>query len=299
MSKHKAVRHSHKSAAAVGQTPSVQQTPSAPPVVPPRVTVVNITPGYARFLLDTKAPNRRVNFNHVARLAQVMRAGRWRLNGESIKLNTRGEIVDGQHRLEACVMSDQDFTTVFVEDVSEDAFETIDTGQVRSAGDILSIYNHKNGRYIAAAVRWVETLRAGRLGFKRGSTFIPPDEVCRIVEREPGIAECVNFLHNDYKLGKLFSASYGGAFLYLIKQIDEEKALTYINDLALGANLKPGDPALTVRDYLMRIDKRRVDSQEVLAVLIRGWNAFKSGANLTRVQGSVQRDGERTWPRIS
>lgn len=265
-----------------------------------KVSVVTITPTYARFLLDNKAPNRTLNYNKVSRIANDMRRGKFALNGETIITNRNGQLINGQNRLEACVRSDQDFTTVFVEGVLEDAFETIDTGQSRTAGDILSMHpgGYKNCKQLAAAVRWVETIRRNRLGSPRGSTQLTPEEVCRIVEQEPDIAECVNYIHSNTNLRGVCSASYGGAFFHLIRQIDEEKAWKFIEGLATGANLKEGDPALTVRDYLLRADKRRVNSQEFLAVLIRGWNAFRAGATFNRAAGSVVRDGERRWPKL-
>ncbi len=70
-----------------------------------RSNVETITPKKAQAWLLHRAPNRPICEFHLRRLASSMKAGVWKLNGEAIKFNDKGDLEDGQHRLEAIVLS--------------------------------------------------------------------------------------------------------------------------------------------------------------------------------------------------
>ncbi len=50
----------------------------------------------------------------MAEYANAMKSGEWKYNGESIKVCTDGSLLDGQHRLEACIESGVTFDTLLV-----------------------------------------------------------------------------------------------------------------------------------------------------------------------------------------
>jgi hypothetical protein len=64
-----------------------------------------ITPEMAERILSGKAPNRHVSAGVIHKYARDMVAGRWRLNGQTIKISSSGKLLDGQHRLEAAKKS--------------------------------------------------------------------------------------------------------------------------------------------------------------------------------------------------
>lgn len=66
-----------------------------------------------------------------------MKKGLWRVNGETIIFNKSGELSNGQHRLSACVEANTPFLAIVLCNVDDDAFATIDTGKIRSGGDVL------------------------------------------------------------------------------------------------------------------------------------------------------------------
>ena len=66
-----------------------------------------ITPKTAEKYLEQNTNNyRRMNRNKVSIYARDMKNGSWQTNGEAIKFNKRGELVDGQHRLKAIMEAD-------------------------------------------------------------------------------------------------------------------------------------------------------------------------------------------------
>src|SRR5215469_10043868 len=97
-----------------------------------QVEQVWITPERAAKLLESNTHNRGDKEKKVNQYAQDMLNGKWRLNGEAIKISKSGFIADGQNRLMACVKAGVAFETLIVFNVDDEAQEVMDTGAARS-----------------------------------------------------------------------------------------------------------------------------------------------------------------------
>lgn len=126
---------------------------------PPEGSVLlSITPATAKAILDTyNIENRAFKSYKTRQLVSAMRAGDWRVTGESIKFSDR-RLLDGQNRLRACAESNTPITTHVVFGVKDDAFAYIDTGASRTPGDVLSIVGVSNPNIIAHVITWINTL---------------------------------------------------------------------------------------------------------------------------------------------
>lgn len=111
------------------------------------VKLVTITPEMAEIMLEKNIANRKVNQANVNRIAADMATGNYKLNGETIKISPNHEILDGQHRLLACVKSNMPFKTYIVYNVERETIGTIDMGKGRSVADSLNVMgcNIKSG----------------------------------------------------------------------------------------------------------------------------------------------------------
>lgn len=128
--------------------------------------VINITPEMAKEMLSKNMKNnRRVNHSTVKRYARIMKSGGWNLTHQGIAFDDKGELIDGQHRLEAIVAANTPIkmmVTYGVQHIEGEAF-TIDTGTKRSTINIIQIsgidddvYKHMAGvigSYIRSVVR--------------------------------------------------------------------------------------------------------------------------------------------------
>lgn len=103
-----------------------------------KASVETITPEIAAAYLEHNMKNRSLSSSTVNAYAADMRAGNWQLNGEAIKFNKRGELIDGQHRLMAVVLSGVTISMVVIRDIDEDV-NVMDYGRKRSITDILRI----------------------------------------------------------------------------------------------------------------------------------------------------------------
>jgi hypothetical protein len=71
----------------------------------------------------------------VARYAQDMQTGAWKLNHQGIAFNAKGELDDGQHRLGAIVLAGVTVRMRVTFNVPVDGSEAMDLGATRSASD--------------------------------------------------------------------------------------------------------------------------------------------------------------------
>jgi hypothetical protein len=113
---------------------------------------VQVTPELAKEWLEQNTGNfRSVDKSRVENYAAEMAAGRWDLNGETIKFNGN-VLIDGQHRLLAAIKAGVAFESVVINGLSSDAMH-IDRGKPRSIGQWLAHAKIKNAHNVAAIAR--------------------------------------------------------------------------------------------------------------------------------------------------
>jgi len=106
--------------------------------------IEEITPIIAKNLLAKNPNNRKLNENWALRLAVDIDEGKWALNGETIIIDTDGNVLDGQHRLRAVVIADKSIMVNVARNVLAETKTTIDIGKSRTLADILTLSGNKN-----------------------------------------------------------------------------------------------------------------------------------------------------------
>jgi hypothetical protein len=97
--------------------------------------------------------NRKLKERIVEKYYRKMKRGEWNeRNGETIKFDADGNMIDGQHRLTAQVRACVDLWYLVAFNCSRDAFVTIDEGANRSSADILSMVGERNANVLASAI---------------------------------------------------------------------------------------------------------------------------------------------------
>lgn len=87
------------------------------------VEIEIITPIRASEYLANNAKHREINERKVEKLASDLDEQNWQLNGKVIIFDSNGRLLNGQHRLSACVLSGKDLTTLVVRGVNPDTFD--------------------------------------------------------------------------------------------------------------------------------------------------------------------------------
>ena len=96
---------------------------------------VLITPQVAQALLFGNNGNRKLMTSRVETLAKAMKSEQWIENGDPIHVSKSGRLLNGQHRLEAVIMSGCAYNGVVVYGVDESAFMTYDSHAKRTLSD--------------------------------------------------------------------------------------------------------------------------------------------------------------------
>jgi hypothetical protein len=261
----------------------------------PTVSIETITPEQAAELLRSNEGNRKINIDRVIRYANAMRDGKWRVTGESITLASNGQIVNGQHRLAACVHAEVPFQSSVMRGVDPEVFPVIDTGMNRTPGHVLAHGGVTYATNTAAAARLALAYRTESIG--------QPRLMARALNHEAILNETLGNIDRYKKLGQDAFRAYRTGFntsaymafgILLGEQIGTEAADSWMYQAASGADLTAGDPRLALRNW-QRTARRRQATFE-LSAWIRAWNAFAVGEtrNIIRPWASGQ-----PYPRIA
>lgn len=105
------------------------------------VKVMRITPPVAREWLKRNVLNRPLRSSVVDALKTAFLRGEYKVTHQGIAFDQDGNLLDGQHRLTAIGMMPENFSIemLVARGLSCDAFQAIDIGLKRSAGDVLNV----------------------------------------------------------------------------------------------------------------------------------------------------------------
>jgi hypothetical protein len=105
----------------------------------PHCFILDVTPEMAQKWLKNNNFNRPLNQRLVEKYARQMCSGHWQLTHQGIAFDSRGMILDGQHRLCAIVRSGQVIPMVIFLNENINVHESIDGGKTRSLLDVVRL----------------------------------------------------------------------------------------------------------------------------------------------------------------
>lgn len=237
-----------------------------------------ITPAMAERLLQSNTHNRTVSERHVAKLQREIEGGRWKLNGDAIRISN-GVLLDGQHRLEAVKRANLPIEALVIVGLGDDVFDTIDVGRNRTAGDTLSIRGEKHSARLAATIRFVNQYLIGKPA-TRGN--YSTTEVEKILAENPEVRKSVDLCAvSDVKLPLPFAVLAGLHYLFAKK--DPELADRVVEQIIKGttATASPfegqNDPIHLVREKHIQsmLKGQRIAPEVSAALLIKAWNHLR------------------------
>jgi hypothetical protein len=246
-----------------------------------------ITPAIAKKLLENNIGNRALTAWHVDELVKEIRAGRWKINGDMIRISVSGRVLDGQHRLTAIVKSGITIQTWMMEGLADDIFDTIDVGKKRSGGDTLGCLGEKNAYRLASALIMVDKYMTGR---SEKSVAYSNSEVEELLVKYP---EVRNSIQTSAKGMKLLLPSIMDACHYLFSRKDPVAANLFIDRVLRGSGLEEGDPEYVLREKLVynSLAKAKLSKAHVFALCIKAWNHARSGKKIQHLKLN-DRDGK-------
>ena len=277
--------------------PAASPNGAPPPVCKPEV--MTITPETAQEWTGLNTRNRPVRYTKVAQYARDMKAGNWVLNGETVKIDVTGIILDGQHRLYACIQAGVPFETVVIRGLPPEAQDTIDTGMARKFADQLALRGEVNTALLGAISRWaLRWLRGAKMS---GATDLNPthEEMSGLLEADPRIREACTWAVNVRTRFKSVNGSVWGMAWLLFHGSDHLAAEVFLEKVLTGEDCPAGHPALAFRNRIWNAREagERLTQYEQLAYLVIAWNAFKEDRPLKLLKFANGKLTVRTSPR--
>lgn len=269
----------------------------APDRVALQVRAVMVTPEMADRLLDSRAPNRSVSAAVLNKYARDMAAGRWRLNGQTIKISRDGLLLDGQHRLEAAKKAKTAFPAIIVEGLTEEILGTLDIGRRRAMSDVLRERGESNTIIFASALRWLWMIENNVVLAANSSPS--SGELLELLDRRPEIRTS---LKQVSAIRQIMGSGIAAALHRTFADLDDERADTFFARLIDGASLEPDSPILHLRERLLRTrasNRVRLAEAERVAISIKSWNSFRAGKPMQLLVWRNRGSGREALPTAS
>ena len=250
------------------------------------VTIERIDRDTAEKMLDANTRNRAARRRE--QVTDALINGEWRINGSTIVFADDGTLLDGQHRLLACMKTGIPIETVVVRGVKPKTQLTIDCGIKRQVSDHLKLFGYKNSTNLATV--GVALKRLDDYGLST---------CCYRSSRQVTIKSAVDFIEKNkkrvefiYKKTVMVTSRYKGVTMGMlapivdcIYQIDEDSAEDFIMQLARYKT--PTQPVEKLVNILLdnSMRKEKVLSQKyIAAITIKAWNAYMSGAEIKQLK---------------
>lgn len=258
-----------------------------------KITQKRISPEEAEALLNEHNPYnyRKMNLSTVKIYAQDMKDGNWKENGETIKIDTRGNIIDGQHRLQAIVDTGISIDVIIVEGIDPSAADTIDIGRKRTIEQYLK---WADAAYTAGATSVVQQVLLCKLNKQIGHSAANAG-ISHMTIMDEYMSD-KNGYNEAASYGKKLNADsnkvlkpkeVGAMFYYLYKKMGVDKNLveTFFHRLCSTAYNEKSFYKKTMKnlgdnDYIKRSGVTRINE------LIECWNAMIHGCSTNRVHYS-------------
>ena len=265
-----------------------------------QMSVETVTPMIASEYLKHNTQNRRTSAGHVKILAADMAAGSWETNGDAIRFDVSGRLIDGQHRLHAVIKSGATIVTVVIRNLPEESFSTIDANKIRGGADTLSVLHVDNSKTVAAALRLVRAsagLSTEWNGWPDrlvdGTKKITNKQFIELNDQYPLVRVAADRMHRgDRKYcRKLLTASGATFAFYWMSQIDDDDAEQFFEWLEVCENITRNHPVSMLRNKLIdnmsnNAHGTKVTKRLALALTFRSWNAVRDGENLKLLKWS-------------
>lgn len=243
-----------------------------------KAEVVTVSPQVAADWLKTSAGNfRKLRPSKVAKYKRMMRDGMWKLSPTPISFNQKGQLIDGHHRLTACMEAATDIQFLIVRGASDASIMVIDTGATRSASDYLAHDGAQNSHNVAANLWLVWNERAGRHPCDRYTSPCTEELVTLYRSDRAYFDEAARVSRKVSKRPVQFNASVGGWLAYRLAQMKGWKCVEHFFRV-LDTGIPDGqrdEPILVFRNRLIgQTENRRYLRPVIYALAVftaRAW----------------------------
>lgn len=272
--------------------------------IAPTMVRTTITPDQAARLLERNENNRKFSPN-AKRFRQLCRAltnGEWQFNGDAIRIDWNGRLIDGQHRLQAVVATGTPIDTILVEGLNPQSQETMDTGKARTVADFLSMRGEKNAAILAAVIlrRSVADATTLKTAFGIGASVRTVSEQLAYFNDHPELRE---YAARGQAIRKnvALTGALAATLMVEFDRRDKEDSDYFWARLYDGAGLPDGSPILVLRNTLIRLrdkERGRLPETYLAALTIKAWNKYRRGETIGGLNYRVGGANPEKFPEV-
>lgn len=259
-----------------------------------------VTPERATELLEHNRLNRPVRDQHVRRIVSQILDGKWRFNGDTIKISDDGSVLDGQHRLWAIIESKTAVETIVIRGIAREAFATIDTVRAsRSGGDTLSLLGVTRHRNIASgALAWYIRHKRGVLEtYRAPQNKVENSDIESAFERNRNIVKAVEQV---MRVRRLVNPAVLGFVYYVAANRNPALAARMLAVLENPARVSVNDAFFLLRSHFTSGDgPKKHDPVQSIALAFKALNAAHSGLELKHLKWQSQGQAAEEFPQLN
>jgi hypothetical protein len=278
----------------------------APPISMNDISLEFVTPEKAKMYLSSQRENRNKKPRNMNKLINDMVSGKYFVNGSTLVFDKHGRLGDGQHRCTAVIESQRGQWFIIVKNIPDEAFDTIDTGSARTAGDVLMFAGIKFYNKKAAIVSAHNSIKFKKLAEGGNSSWSKTGGKC--IDLSP-LAIKEQYLNNQqlydfcYQLGskcyyknrKLLPLSIlGGTIAYLIN--DKGHTQDVVEDFftRLFISRDGGMNVINLMKDKLEKERDKITKKGPLhmyALLTKCWNCYVSKKDAKQLSYNKEHEG--------
>lgn len=266
---------------------------------------LEISPAMAAAMMERNADNDWHNRPHsekaVDRYVTGIQRG-WKYTGEPLIFSGSGRLLNGQHRLMACMKANTSFPCLVVFGIEEDAFMFMDVGTKRQAGHIFSIENVMNANWAAATARLLYSY-SNRPSWDGRALDIENDLLLDFYSRHEDIQRSHTIARQLYNEGLLPMMRWGGFLHYICAQKHRAEADEFFGTLATGIGIKnTNDTMYLLRRRLSKAAKEKNPLEKgapayLGAYIIKTWNCIRRNETKSVLKWRGEQNPNEPFPR--
>jgi hypothetical protein len=253
-----------------------------------QASLVRVTPEMAADWLEQNEKNRTLSKGVVGQLVDDIRHDRWVLNGETIKFDINGRLIDGQHRLHAVVQSNTPVDMMVIRGLSPESQLTIDIGRPRTAGGQLQVTGVPNANNLASIAASLIRLQECPHVIWGGQNMPSKAHIIEYVLARSTELNAASLLGRQaYQAARIRVTAHATVAVVALDANLADEWKQFHESFVLGANLREGDPRLALRNYGVRKRANLNPSwaqQMDVAVIAKAFKAYCDGRDVRQLR---------------
>lgn len=249
----------------------------------PNFTIEVVTPELAEEWLEHNENNRSMSSVLVRQYARDMEQGNWKFVGDPIRFAPDGNLIDGQKRLAAVVLSGTTQKFIVGREIPEDDRLILDSGQKRSAAHSMQMQGLRDANNVAAMVRlllqWQQELLLERVTFSN-------QELSGFVETfEPDLYKAISIGHQARSAMYARVPVAGAVYFRSVHHFGQDFTDNFYEKLISGEEIPSGSPIGAFRRSVWRAktDNYFMPRNTELYYNIRALNAVAKDEKLVKM----------------